>query len=70
MQSAAGLVADQLPIMLFREYPCRIGKRLELQRIAGRVKQEQGGLFADLALETDIRLDDESDAGALQPLCQ
>ena len=36
-------------------------ERLELQRIAGWVEEEHGGLLAGLAAEANVRLDDELD---------
>ena len=41
-------------------------KRLELNRIAGRVKEEHRGLFSGFAFEVDVGLDDEIGAGGLQ----
>ena len=43
-------------------------KRLELDGVAGGVEEEQGGLFAGFAFETDVWLDDEVGAGGLQTL--
>jgi hypothetical protein len=47
---------------LFGEELADIGKRFELEGIACRVEKEHGGLFADLALEAKVWLDDEIDA--------
>ena len=45
-------------------------KRLELNGVARWIKEEHRGLFARLALETDVRFDDEVGAGGLQALCE
>ena len=43
-------------------------KRLELNRIARRIEEEHGGLFAGFAFEADVWLDDEFRVRGLQPL--
>ena len=45
-------------------------KRLELDGVARRVKEEHGGLFAGFAFEADVWLDDEFGAGGLQAVSQ
>src|SRR5690349_3102456 len=55
---------------LFGEYLAHVAKRLEFQRIARRIEEEHGGLFTGLALEADMRLDDEAYAGGLETVGQ
>ena len=43
----------------FREHHGVVGEGLELQRVAGGVEEEHRRLLAGLALEADLRLDDE-----------
>src|SRR5688572_255642 len=57
--SLAGLSCEQLS----RD----VAKRLELERIPARVGQEHRCLFPRLPAESHARLDDEGDAGALEP---
>ena len=44
-----------LTATLLRKQILNMLKRLELNRVAGRVEEEHGGLLAWLALEADVR---------------
>src|SRR5690242_14607589 len=52
------------------EQHSRIFERLELDRIAAWIEEKHGCLLAGLALEADVRLDDELDACCDQLICQ
>jgi hypothetical protein len=58
------------PTQLLCEELADIGERFEFEGVACGVKKEHGGLFADLALETDRGLDDEGDTCAAETLGQ
>ena len=58
----------QLSQSLLREQATDVGEGLQLDGVAAWVSEEQGGLFAGLALEADVRRDDEVDAGRSQAL--
>src|ERR1700678_2884024 len=47
-----------------------VGEGFELERIACGVEKEHGRLLPDFALEADLGLDDEGDAGAAKAICQ
>ena len=51
---------------LLREQPADVPECLELERVAAGIEQEHRRLLADLALEADMRLDDETRPGSLQ----
>ena len=53
---------------LLRKQRVHILKRLKFNRVAGRVEEEHGGLFAGFAFEADVWFDDELRAGGLQAL--
>lgn len=53
--------------MLAGKYLTRICEGLEFKRIAGRVEQKHGCLFADFAMETDTGFNHERDTCFLQP---
>ena len=53
---------------LLRKQILNMLKRLELNGVAGRIKEEHGGLFAGFAFEADVRFDDELGARGLQAL--
>ena len=58
-QRADALLSKQILTML---------KRLELDGVARRVKEEHGGLFAGFAFEADVRFDDEFGVRGLKAL--
>ena len=51
---------------LFREEVAGVGEGFELEGVAGGVEEEHGGLFAELAFEADLGLDDEGDVGGAE----
>src|SRR5471032_3228767 len=51
-----------LPVLL-RKQRSDVRKRLDLERIARRVQEKHGRLFADFALEAHMRFNDEFHAG-------
>jgi hypothetical protein len=48
---------------LFGEELAGVGEGFELEGVAGGIEEEHGGLFADLAFEAGVGLDDEFDFG-------
>src|SRR5689334_2356480 len=61
---------ETAPLSLRREQLVDAAEGFEFQRIAGRVAEEHGRLFADLAGEADMRRDAEDDARGVQARCQ
>lgn len=55
---------------LFGEELTDVRECFKLQGIACGIKEEHGGLLADLTLEADVGLDDEIDACAAQTVSQ
>ena len=51
-----------------REELRRVRERLHLDRVPAGVEEEHRRLLADLALEADVRRDDERDAGRAEPV--
>ncbi len=60
MERWRGLVREE---GLLGEELGEVGEGFELEGVAGGVEEEHGGLFADLAFEAGIGLDDEVDVG-------
>ena len=63
--SGKGVVSALFVLRLFCEQRIQAVERLELQGVAGRIHEEQSGLFTRLAFETDVGLDDELGIGGL-----
>ncbi len=53
---------------LFCEELADIGERFELKSVSCGIEKEHRSLFADLSLETNVRLDDEGSAGTTESL--
>src|SRR5271170_2142134 len=66
----SGLVSGGCTERLFCEELTDVGECFELERVACGVEEEHGGLFADLALEAYVGLDDEVNFGLTETLCQ
>ena len=66
VNDCTAVVKGRKLLALLRKQRIHILKRLKFNRVAGRVEEEHGGLFAGFAFEADVRLDDEFGAGGLQ----
>ena len=58
-ESAATAASFPASLQLLREKLAAVFERFEFQRVAGRIEEEHCCLFADFALEADIRFDHE-----------